>query len=342
MIRAIGLTKRYGRFLAVRGLDFDVPRGQVTGLLGPNGAGKSTTIRMIVGSLTPSAGTLIVNGFDVVEQGRQARAAIGYLPENTPLYEEMRVVEYLRYRGRLFGMRRRDRRDSVDHVLRRCWLTDVRRQTIGTLSKGYRQRVGLAAAMLHAPPVLVLDEPTTGLDPSQIRETRSLIRELAGEHTVLLSSHILPEVERTCDRIIMVARGEIRAEGDVAELRNRSAARSPYEIETEQDGAASALRMVAGVERVEAEDLGDGFTRVLVYARADQPDLRESLARALARGTGVTRALRRCDASLEQLFVEVMTNDEAMISDQTPRTPTPTAPQSDAPTDTNEPVEAQA
>jgi ABC-2 type transport system ATP-binding protein len=313
MIEALGLTKRYGRFLAVNDLDFEVPRGRVTGLLGPNGAGKSTTIRMIAGSLTPSAGFLSVNGHDVQRDGLKARASIGYLPENTPLYEEMRVIEYLRYRGRLFGLSRSRRKHAVEHVLRRCWLEEVRRKPISTLSKGYRQRVGLAAALLHKPPVLVLDEPTTGLDPSQIRETRSLIRELAGEHTVLLSSHILPEVERTCDGIIMIARGEIRAEGTVDELRRRSARRAQYEAETETRNALPMLKAISGVSAVDEERIDDRWMRYVVHGEPDGRNLLEAIATALSKTGGLTRVLRPIDASLEQLFVDVVTDEDTPI-----------------------------
>ncbi|MEM7229563.1 MAG: ABC transporter ATP-binding protein [Planctomycetota bacterium] len=313
MIEAIGLTKRYGPVLAVNDLDFEVPAGRVTGLLGPNGAGKSTTIRMIVGSLTPTRGRLNVNGFDVQNQSLRARRCIGYLPENTPLYDEMRVIEYLRYRGRLFGMRRKYRTLAIEQVLRRCWLEDVRRRPISQLSKGYRQRVGLAAALLHKPPVLILDEPTTGLDPSQIRETRSLIRELAGEHTVLLSSHILPEVERTCDAIIMIARGEIRAEGTLDELRQRSARHTRYEIETDGENARQAIIKVAGVASVDEDRLNDRWRRLLVTADINARDLREPMARALASIGSLARSLRRLDASLEQLFVEVVGDTDTVV-----------------------------
>src|SRR3954471_18966618 len=195
MIQVHGLTKYYGDYPAVRDVSFDVPQGQVVGFLGPNGAGKTTTLRILAGYLTATSGRAPVDGLDVFWQPVEVRRRIGYMPENCPLYPEMRVEEYLRFRGGIKGLSAAKRGERIDHVLRRCWLTDVRRQLIGTLSKGYRQRVGLADALLAEPKVLILDEPTAGLDPTQIRSARDLIRDLGREHTILLSTHILPEVE---------------------------------------------------------------------------------------------------------------------------------------------------
>ncbi|MCZ6834594.1 MAG: ABC transporter ATP-binding protein, partial [Planctomycetota bacterium] len=195
MIVAQNLTKRFGRILAVDNLNFEIPQGQVVGFLGPNGAGKSTTIRMITGFLPPTAGRVLIDAHDVALHRRWVRSRIGYLPESAPLYGEMRVREYLKYRSKLFGVPRGKRKSAIDEALDQCGLKDVQRRPISQLSKGYKQRVGLAAALLHDPPVLVLDEPTVGLDPSQIREVRALIRKLAGSHTILVSTHILPEVE---------------------------------------------------------------------------------------------------------------------------------------------------
>src|SRR3954470_13318220 len=216
------LTKVYGSFLAVDHISFEVPKGTILGFLGPNGAGKTTTIRMLTCYMPPTAGTARVAGFDVFTESLKVKESIGYLPESTPLYTEMRVGEYLDFRGRLRGMDRETRRKRIAIVTERTWLTDRVRSVIGTLSKGYRQRVGIADALLHNPPVLVLDEPTVGLDPSQIREARRLISELAGDHTVLLSTHILQEVEMVCQRVIIVARGKIVAQGTPEELKNRA------------------------------------------------------------------------------------------------------------------------
>ncbi|MGL4423927.1 MAG: ABC transporter ATP-binding protein [Gemmataceae bacterium] len=219
MIRVENLTKYYGEYPAVRGISFEVPKGRVVGFLGPNGAGKSTTMRMLAGYLTPTSGRATIDNKDVFWDPIAARRRIGYMPENCPLYPEMRVDEYLRFRGGLKGLGWFSRRKRIDYVLQRCWLKDVRRQLIGTLSKGYRQRVGLADALLADPPVLILDEPTAGLDPTQIRETRKLIRELGTEHTMLLSTHILSEVEMACDHVIIIYQGQVAEDGSLYDLR---------------------------------------------------------------------------------------------------------------------------
>jgi ABC-2 type transport system ATP-binding protein len=218
MIHVSNLTKYYGDYVAVRDVSFDVSQGQVVGFLGPNGAGKSTTMRILAGYLTATSGRATIAGLDVFWDPVAVRRMIGYLPENCPLYPEMRVVEYLTYRAGIKGMHGRTCRSAVDRVVDRCWLGDVRRQLVGTLSRGFRQRVGLADAILHDPMVLILDEPTAGLDPSQIRETRQLIRDLGQQHTVLLSTHILSEVEMTCDQAIIINRGEVAAIGTLDEL----------------------------------------------------------------------------------------------------------------------------
>jgi ABC-2 type transport system ATP-binding protein len=221
MIEVRNLTKYYGDYAAVRDVSFEVPKGQVVGFLGPNGAGKSTTMRILAGFLTATSGQARIDGVDVFWDPVAVRRRIGYMPENCPLYPEMRVREYLLFRAGIKGLHGRPAKQRVEYVLGRCWLTDVYRQLIGTLSKGYRQRVGLADTLLANPPVLILDEPTSGLDPSQIRETRGLIKELGQEHTILLSTHILSEVELTCENIIIIDRGEVAATGNLAELRRK-------------------------------------------------------------------------------------------------------------------------
>jgi ABC-2 type transport system ATP-binding protein len=219
VIHVSHLTKYYGDYAAVRDVSFDVAKGRVVGFLGPNGAGKSTTMRILAGYLDATSGSASIDGLDVFWRPVEVRRKIGYMAENCPLYPEMRVTEYLWFRGGIKGLHGGACRRRVDYVLTRCWLTDVRRQLIGTLSKGFRQRVGLADVLLHDPPVLILDEPTAGLDPSQIRETRGLIRELGREHTILLSTHILPEVEMTCDEVIVINRGRVAAAGALDSLR---------------------------------------------------------------------------------------------------------------------------
>ena len=230
MIVVENLVKYYGEYQAVRGVSFQVPKGQVVGFLGPNGAGKSTTMRILAGYLTATSGQARIDGKDVFWDPIEARRRIGYMPENCPLYPEMRVDEYLKFRAGLKGLGWSTRRKRIDYVLQRCWLKDVRRQLVGTLSKGYRQRVGLADALLADPPVLILDEPTAGLDPTQIRETRKLIRELGQEHTMLLSTHILSEVEMACDSAIIIYQGAVVANGTLADLRQRHGNRSLEEV----------------------------------------------------------------------------------------------------------------
>jgi ABC-2 type transport system ATP-binding protein len=221
VIHVSNLTKYYGDYAAVRDVSFEVPKGQIVGFLGPNGAGKTTTMRILAGFQTATSGKAKIAGFDVFWQPVEVRRRIGYMPENCPLYGEMRVAEYLHFRAGIKGLHGGSARQRVRFVLDRCWLSEVRYQLIGTLSKGFRQRVGLADALLADPPVLILDEPTAGLDPTQIRETRHLIRELGQQHTILLSTHILPEVEMTCDRVLVIARGRVVESGMLSELRSR-------------------------------------------------------------------------------------------------------------------------
>jgi ABC-2 type transport system ATP-binding protein len=222
VIHVSNLTKYYGDYPAIRDVTFEVSKGQVVGFLGPNGAGKTTTMRILAGYLTATSGQAVIDGYDVFWDALEVRRRIGYMPENCPLYPEMRVTEYLQFRAGVKGIHGRPRRERVDYVLGRCWLADVRRQLIGTLSKGYRQRVGLADTLLADPPVLILDEPTAGLDPGQIRATRDLIRELGQQHTILLSTHILPEVEKTCDSVIIIHRGRVVTSSPLADLARKA------------------------------------------------------------------------------------------------------------------------
>jgi gliding motility-associated transport system ATP-binding protein len=237
MIHVENLTKYYGDYAAVRDVSFDVEKGKVVGFLGPNGAGKSTTMRILTGYLNATSGQASIDGKDVFWDPIEARRRIGYLPESNPLYAEMRVEEYLRFRGGLKGMNGRETKQRLGYVLDRCWLRDVRRQLIGTLSKGYRQRVGLADALIANPPVLILDEPTVGLDPTQIRETRKLIRELGSEHTILLSTHVLHEVEMTCDSLIIIYQGRVAAKGSLESLRAKYPGKTLEDVFAQITGA---------------------------------------------------------------------------------------------------------
>ncbi len=327
MIEAQDLCRRYADFKAVDGVSFAVQEGEILGILGPNGAGKTTTIRMITGFLPPSSGRVTVAGQDLWgEGGGAARRQIGYLPENVALYPEMRVEEYLRYRARLEGVERARVSGALDETLRACLLTEVRRQIIGTLSKGYRQRVALAAAILHEPKVLVLDEPTVGLDPKQIIAVRDLIRDLGHRRTLLLSTHILPEVELLCDRVLIIDGGRIVAQGTPASLQREWAGKTIVHVgfEGDPDGAGSALAALEGVAAVEPDGASPGRFRLECGREADP---RSAVFRlAVERGWALVE-LAQEKASLEDLFVRLTTQESReaapvaspdQTSDQTP------------------------
>lgn len=305
MIRVENLTKRYGSFLAVDNISFHVERGGVIGFLGPNGAGKTTTIRILTCYQPASAGSASIAGFDVFADSIEVRRRIGYLPENTPLYQEMRVREYLDFRGKLRGMSAADRRKAIDRVTKRCWLGDFVNRPIGQLSKGMRQRVGLADAIMHDPEVVILDEPTIGLDPSQIRETRNLIRELGQRHTVMLSSHILSEVEQTCDRTIIIAAGKIVASGSPQELRAQLSAKA--RVIAEMNGPPAevekSVRALNGVQNVTAA-ASNGWVRLSVEP-VPQRDVREDIFRLTTERGWSLREIRREGATLEDFFLQV-------------------------------------
>ena len=306
MITAQRLTKKFGIFLAVDSVDFEIGKGQVVGFLGPNGAGKTTTIRMICGYLRPSEGRVLVDGHDMAVEPRRGQRQIGYLPESAPLYTEMRVEEYLAFRAKLFGVPRRTRARAIGEAVGRCSLGEVRKRPISQLSKGYRQRVGLAAALVHQPPILILDEPTSGLDPTQIRELRGLIRELAGNHTILLSTHNLAEVELTCDRVIIFARGQVRAAGTIDQLRTEAAGESRYIVECDATGAPKVLKALPGVGSVESLGREGTWHRYTITAHNGTQDLREAIAKAIAQTGGSVRELHREAPSLERLFVRIL------------------------------------
>jgi ABC-2 type transport system ATP-binding protein len=293
----------YGTFLAVDHISFEVPKGTILGFLGPNGAGKTTTIRMLTCYMPPTSGSAKVAGFDVFSESMQVRQHIGYLPESAPLYTEMRVGEYLDFRGKLRGLDRETRRRRIEIVAEKTWLKDRLRSVIGTLSKGYRQRVGIADALLHNPPVLVLDEPTVGLDPSQMREARKLIADLAGEHTVVLCTHILQEVEAVCQRVIIIGGGKVMANGTPEELRNRSGGAIRVEIRGPNDQIRSALGAIPGVEKVDTLQTGPVGSFHLRAKNA--PEVREQIAAMVAQRNWSLRELRLEGMSLEEFFVRV-------------------------------------
>jgi len=308
MIDVSNLSKYYGDYPAVQDVSFEVPAGQIVGFLGPNGAGKTTTMRILAGYLTASAGRATIDGIDVFWNPVEVRRRIGYMPENCPLYAEMRVVEYLRFRAGIKGLHGGRRRQRLDYVLRRCALEDVRRQLIGTLSKGYRQRVGLADALLAEPPVLILDEPTAGLDPTQIRSARELIRELGKEHTILLSTHILPEVEMTCDRVIIIHRGRVVASGSLDELARQAGEQETLIARIDGPIDAEPVRALPGVNRMTLSTVG-GATRL----RMDTNDAEglSPLVCALASQRGWNlRELRPERQTLEELFVRITARED--------------------------------
>jgi ABC-2 type transport system ATP-binding protein len=308
MIHVSHLTKYYGDYAAVRDVSFDVAKGQVVGFLGPNGAGKTTTMRILAGYLTATSGRATIDGLDVFWQPVEVRRRIGYMPENCPLYTDMRVKEYLHFRAGIKGFHGRRRRQRFDYVLKRCWLTDVGRQLIGTLSKGYRQRVGLADALLADPPVLILDEPTAGLDPTQIRESRKLIRELGQEHTILLSTHILPEVEMTCDTVIIIHRGQVAASGSLRDLERQAGEQAVVVVETEGEVDPAPLRELSGVAHVENER-GAGGTRLRVTSTGAEEITPQLCGLAVSRGWQL-REVRPQRQTLEELFVRITGHSE--------------------------------
>jgi ABC-2 type transport system ATP-binding protein len=310
MIKVENLTKRYAGFTAIQNLNFEVEKGEIVGFLGPNGAGKSTTMRILTGFLPATSGKASIGGFDVFEQSIQARARLGYLPENTPLYHDMRVNEYLAYRAHLKGVHGGKVKERVGDVIELCDLREKQRAIIGTLSKGQRQRVGLADALVHDPDLLILDEPTIGLDPNQVRHVRELIKNLAQKRTVLISTHILSEVEIMCSRVIVIHKGSIRA-SDTAEnlLRNhRAAGNLRIEAKVAGDEAVKALSQIPGVKDVNVEPEDDGFSIFNLRLEANT-DPSEAVMRLAIDRKWLVREIVRKRASLEDVFVDLTHSD---------------------------------
>ena len=298
-IEVRNLAKSYGAIRALAGVDFKVGRGEVIGLLGPNGAGKTTLMKVLTGYLEPDAGDVRIHGIDVVQTPQHAQRCVGYLPESAPVYGEMLVQEYLEMMAALRGVSSERRRQRIIDVVRATGLTERVVQPIGTLSKGYRQRVGLAQAIIHEPELLILDEPTTGLDPAQIVEIRDLIKRLSEKTTVLLSTHILSEVEATCDRVLVIMHGTLRADAKLSELRNANAA--VVAIEAGAAGVEDVLRKVAGVTGVEQAGTADGFARWRVTSSAAD-ELCPALYDALRTTTWKVGELRPEPKTLERVF----------------------------------------
>ncbi len=316
MITVKGLTKRYAHNTAVDQISFEVQKGQIVGFLGPNGAGKTTTMRMLTCFLTPSGGTATVAGFDILEQSLEVKKRIGYLPEMPPVYPEMRIVEYLTFVGRLKGLTGNDLRARVDYSCERCAIADVKDKIIGKLSKGYRQRVGLAQAIIHNPDVLILDEPTAGLDPKQINETRDLIKSLAGDHTIILSTHILPEVSQTCEQVIIINKGKVVATDSMSNLQGRTRSGESVLLEiggrngtVDPKAVQRKLEQVSGVTHVAFKEDGQRRAVFEVEGKKDR-SLRGDLARAVVESGWDLNELRAASMSLEEIFLQ-LTGEEA-------------------------------
>jgi ABC-2 type transport system ATP-binding protein len=309
MIQVTNLTKFFGPVMAIDRVTFEVARGEIVGFLGPNGAGKTTTMRILTSILPATSGIAKVAGFDVMTQSMDVRRHIGYLPESVPVYGEMRVEEYLTYRAKLKEVPRKERPHRLEYCLDRCRIREVRRRLVGTLSRGYRQRVGLADAMIHDPPILILDEPTAGLDPLQIRETLALIQDLGESHTILQSTHILSEVEAVCDRVIMINAGRVALSRSLDELETQ--ATILLEVRAPAEQAANVLRGTPGVSRVEVGAPDDGVTPFEVFTQEDC-DLRETLSQALAQRGWPLRRLERKRRRLEDAFFDVLRAEDPL------------------------------
>ena len=312
MIEVQHLTKRYGPVTAVNDVSFTVERGEILGFLGPNGAGKTTTMRVLTGYMPPSEGKAIVAGYDVLEQPIEAKRRTGYLPETPPLYPDMTVREYLTFVAKIKGVPRKESKSRIGEMMRKTRIDDVADRHCGKLSKGYRQRVGLAQAMLHNPDVLILDEPTAGLDPKQIIETRQLIKGLAGDHTIILSTHILPEVSQTCQRVVIINNGKVVAVDTPDNLTSRLRGSETMYLQVDAQGAdaAAVLQRVAGVTRVAVADTKQQVVGFEIDSETGHDVRRELAAAVVGRGWGLLE-MRPMRMSLEEIFLHVTTEDVA-------------------------------
>ena len=311
MIEVQNLTKRYGPVTAVDGVSFRVERGEILGFLGPNGAGKTTTMRILTGYMPATEGKAVVAGFDVFDQAIEAKRRTGYLPETPPLYPDMTVMEYLAFVAKIKGVPPADQKQRVRAVMERTHVADMANRLCSKLSKGYKQRVGLAQALIHNPDVLILDEPTAGLDPKQINETRLLIKELAGDHTIILSTHILPEVSQTCQRVVIINKGKVVAVDTPGNLTDRLSGSSTMYIQVDANGsdAAAALNSVAGVTRVVESDRRDSLVGYEVMSESGRDVRRELASTVVTRGWGLVE-LRPARVSLEEVFIALTDVDE--------------------------------
>ena len=319
MIEVQHLTKRYGPFTAVNDVSFSVGAGEILGFLGPNGAGKTTTMRIITGYMPATEGAVTVAGHDVFSAPIEAKKRTGYLPETPPLYPDMTVRDYVTFVARIKGVASREVRGRVDDVMKKTHIADMASRHCGKLSKGYRQRVGLAQALIHNPDVLVLDEPTAGLDPKQIIESRQLIKALGGNHTVVLSTHILPEVSQTCHRVVIIAKGKVVAIDTPANLTARLRGSETMFLQVHAPGAdvAPALSAITGVTRVQADPGADGLVTVEVDSEQGRDVRRELAAAVVSSGWGLLE-LRPMRMSLEDIFLSLTTEDAGTVGEPAP------------------------
>ena len=324
MIVVEDLVKQYGRATAVNGVSFEVEQGEIVGFLGPNGAGKTTTMRILTCFLPATSGQAKVAGYDVFEDSREVRRHIGYLPENVPLYYDLTVTQYLTYMAKLKGVGKSDLKARLDEVIDNCGLGERRTQLVGQLSRGYRQRVGLAQALVHDPAVLILDEPTASLDPAQIRDVREYIKSLAGNHTIILSTHILPEVELTCDRVLMINRGNIVANDTPDNLRNYAGSRQVVEVQAKgtPEALEAQIRKVDGIATVAVRRDTPVPEGVAALAVETSSDVRAEIAKSLVTGGFDLLKLDFAVRSLEDIFVELTTEEataaQALASETAP------------------------
>ena len=316
MIQVDRLTKQYGPVTAIRDVSFRVEKGEIVGFLGPNGAGKTTAMRILSCFMPATGGTARVAGYDVFSQSLEVRKRIGYLPENVPLYLEMSVAAYLEFVAEIKGVGRSERKRRVAEVMDRCDIADVQQRLIGKLSKGYRQRVGLAQALVNDPDVLILDEPTIGLDPVQIAEIRALIKSLAGQHTVILSTHILPEVSMVCQGVIIINRGRIVARGSLDRLAEEffPTSRIQLQIAGPGDAVGAALRQIPGILRIEQEAMGDGVWLYLVESTRGR-DVRAHIAQLVVERRWELLELHQEGMSLEEVFLRVVAGEEEVVAE---------------------------
>jgi ABC-2 type transport system ATP-binding protein len=319
MIEVADLRKSYGRFDAVSGVSFTVGKGEILGFLGPNGAGKTTTMRILTGFMPATSGRVSVAGYDVFTSPLEAKRSVGYLPELPPVYPDLDVMSYLDFCARIKGIKAADRKTRIDRAIEKARLTEVRHKLIGRLSKGYRQRVGIAQAILADPPVLILDEPTAGLDPQQIIETRELIKSLGGDHTIILSTHILPEVSMTCNRVVIISKGRVVAEDTPQNLTTRLSGKGGVRLEVRADtrNAFDALRGVDGIVTVNPR--GDAAGHTILELQAEEgKDIRAAAARAIVAANIDLLSLSQISLSLEDVFLELTTKDAALVAEVAP------------------------